>query len=271
MKLTRDEIEFIDKDLQEKGIEMEGLRADLADHLMCIVEEHKKRGLDFCRSYNIAWHTLNGDMADNAIQSQTDAQLQDAKMIVRNLALFLGMLSVLIFVFVSIRKAPNAALILVCLSAGIFMVYHSIFYTRRNRSTQSRKVLFTALMTIPAGIVLLTSLSGIIPNTPGMVIWYVLIFLVAVPIYHRVGRTIMNGNSTSLNFMKQATEFIGIASFSWIALAASLTIVRPDVRVNFIPDLLVQGSCCILVSIGLGWLSGRKQFLRNVFQSYSHK
>ncbi len=54
MKLKNSQVEFIELDLKERGIDFEALREDLVDHVCCEVERYMANGLTFMDAYHTA-------------------------------------------------------------------------------------------------------------------------------------------------------------------------------------------------------------------------
>lgn len=61
MNLTEQQIDFLESELEERGITVPSLKADLLDHFCCAIESSMETGTAFEDAFHRAWHEICPD------------------------------------------------------------------------------------------------------------------------------------------------------------------------------------------------------------------
>lgn len=262
--ITEKEIARVKKDLASKGIDMPGLENDLLDHLLCGTEVYMSAGHSFADAYHLASLDLE-DVAD--IQKHAINAIQENHQLPKELVYYSIVITGLILIFNFLTTGVNPALILVCLSLGIFFIYHAIFSRRKGKSVKSNVAFFTGITAVPvAGVLVFLLYEFPAMNFFGLPGWCLAIVVIAAPVYMVFVRKILTTDSTDRTFFCHTFRFIALASFLWILLALSLKLFHPHTGVLFfLDDLVLLCFFSIIMVIIIRRIPEVKQYLLNRF------
>jgi hypothetical protein len=262
--ITEKEIEVVKKDLALKGIDMPGLENDLLDHLLCNTEVYMSEGNSFAEAYQLALLDLH-DIAD--IQKHAIKAVQENQKFPKDLANYSVVIVGLILIFNFLTTGVNPALILVCLSLGIFFIYHAIFSRRKGKSLKSNVALFTGITTWPiTGVLAFLLYEFPSLNLAGLPGWCLTIVVIAIPVYVFFVKKIVTTDSTTGTFFRHTFQFMAVASFLWILLALPIRLFQPHTEVLFfLDDLGLLGFSSLVAVIVISRISEMKRFLLKQF------
>jgi hypothetical protein len=251
--LTPHEVQTVKEDLERKGITMPGLDQDLLDHLLCSIEARMDEGVSFSKAYRCALHDLCGPEDILKIQQATIREINEGKSVLKNLSYYILFIGVLIGTFNIFATQVSPALILVCITLGIFFMYHAIFCGRKKYSLQSNVSLFKRTTWIPiTGTFLFLVAEFKSYGLLSMTLWCTLIIAIAVPVYLWSIKRVLNMDSTLKTLLAHTLKLTTVTSLLWIPIALSVKLFRPDVSVFFFIDdflLLAAGSFILMIGI----------------------
>ncbi len=147
--LTREQIEWIERDIRQQGITLAGLDTDVLDHLICGTEHYLNAGNPFAQAYQLALRDLTGGEAVESVQQETLRAVRTGKSVYKNLLIYSAVLGGLIGVFGVFAEPTSPGLILPAISLAVFCVYHSFFYFRAGKGPGSNLLWFAALTALP--------------------------------------------------------------------------------------------------------------------------
>jgi hypothetical protein len=262
--ITEKEIATVKKDLASKGIDMPGLENDLLDHLLCSTEVYMAAGHSFADAYHLALLDLD-DPAD--IQKHAINAVQENHKLPKDLAWYSIVIAGLILTFNFLTTGVNPALILVCLSLGIFFIYHAIFSRRKGKSLKSNVAFFAGITAFPvAGVFAFLLYEFPALNLAGLPGWCLSIVVIAMPVYMVFVRRILTTDSTAGTFFRHTFRFIALASFLWILLALPIRLFHPHTEVLFfLDDLVLLCFFSIVAVIVIRRIPELKQYLLKRF------
>lgn len=122
MELTEQQIDYLDQQIRERGIEMPSLAEDLLDHFACAVEREMEAGKAFEDAFNKVYLEISPDGLKE-IQDQTKYLLTlNRQLIMKKVVFIVGFITALIYVIGTIFKIMHwpTANILIMTGASLF-------------------------------------------------------------------------------------------------------------------------------------------------------
>ncbi|HZG25334.1 MAG TPA: hypothetical protein VEZ17_12170 [Chitinophagaceae bacterium] len=261
--LTNKEIEFVKADLRTRGITMPALVNDVLDHLLCGTEAYMTKGYSFSEAYSLASFDLTGEEGVGKIQQETSKGLNEWKNLSRNLGLYLLLILALIGASVIFTHGVNPAVILTCISLGIFFIYHSIFQARKTDSTRSNMLLFLLVTSIAATAVLIFLKAEFDFRLAGTTGWILLVISLAIPVYMKAVKDVLVMDRTVVSLLEYALKFTAVICLLWIPLVSCLHFFRPEVSFAFfLDDLIFLTAGSSVLSLALGKFNDFKLYLK---------
>jgi len=142
--LTEENIEFIYKDVQLKGVTMTGLLDEMVDHVCCSIEIELQEGVSFETAYNNLMNTVESSAFKN-VQHQTLLSTNLKFQTMKKLMIILGTLGALLLSAGSIFKMfhwPFAGPMLVLGTViTIFGFLPLFFYTSYKEQLEKKNLL----------------------------------------------------------------------------------------------------------------------------------
>ncbi len=159
--LSDEHVDFISKRINSSSIKSAAMKEDLIDHFCCAVEEEMKRGSDFDKSYDKAYHNICSDGFDE-IQKETVFLLTSKKIkAMKQLMYVSGYLSaigVTTTIFMKLNHVAGGQLVFlttVLILAFLFLptIFISLYKRELTKSLSNKLKYISGLL----GVVLLTA------------------------------------------------------------------------------------------------------------------
>src|ERR1700710_1423287 len=106
-QISEEQIDFILEDLAKRGIQTEGLRLNLLDHICILIEENLEEGGDFAAFYLTSIQTFyKKEMTE--LETETNYLLLQNNFIMKKALIISGLLAAIGFIAGSISKIFHA-------------------------------------------------------------------------------------------------------------------------------------------------------------------
>jgi len=134
-------LEWIESDLEKRGLKYESLREDILDHVCCLVEKSMEQGDDFDSSYSKIVEDIGNSRLQD-IEHQTLLLLDKKFQLMKKLTYTIGLVSTLLILFGSLSKRmhwPGAGIELGLGLLAIVLVFLPLYFIVTYREKSDKK------------------------------------------------------------------------------------------------------------------------------------
>lgn len=175
MEVTDSRLDFIRRDIKEKGITMESLEDNLVDHICCMIEESTEH--DFHKAYQKAMESFGGAGLLEIEQNTKILLIIKLEITMKKLMFILGYVATVIISFGAIsRMVPlvGGGLLMTIWIAILVVGFFPLFFYQLFRLSKSYMFLFgyvsASVSAIGANLLILHFPNGITVFTIGMIL-----------------------------------------------------------------------------------------------------
>ena len=203
--LTEENIDFIYKDVQVKGITLEDLLDEMVDHICCSIEPDIDNGISFKIAYNNLMDTIESSTFKN-VQHQTLLSTNLKFQNMKKLMIVLGSLSALFLSAGSVLKLfhihPASLLLLLGTAIAVLGFFPLFFYTSYKEQVEKKNVLLSVIGYFTISFLIIGVLFRV-QHWPGaaisLLIGQFLLILLFLPLY--LVNAYKKASETKINFL----------------------------------------------------------------------